>query len=138
MLPSYLFFFVFVILGLYLYKMYRTRKKKRSIHQEIDDVAIRLISGNSEIDFSTGDRVKYFGSIPQNESEYLQFKNSLPLPDKMLTAYFKDHEYDSSGDNLLIFKITKTSFQTFIVVINDPMDMEQDFSLNEIIGPLEE
>jgi hypothetical protein len=138
MLPSYLFFFVFVILGLYLYKMYRTHKKKKSIHQEIDDVAIRLISGNSEIDYSTGDRVKYFGSILQDESEYLRFKSSLPLPDKMLTTYFKDHEYDSSGDNLLIFKITKTSFQTFIVVINDPMDMEQDFSLNEIIGPLEE
>jgi hypothetical protein len=133
-----LLFLAFLVLAIYIFTVFRKRRRHQSNKNEIDAVLIQLISGNNVINYTNNDRVQYFGSLWNDEESYTAFKALLPMVDKVLIKYFKDHEYDSSGDNLLVFRILKSeTHHTFIVVVNDPVDMDQSFSIHEVLGPFE-
>jgi hypothetical protein len=131
-------FLGFLGMAFYVFTVFRKRKRHQSNKNEIDAIVIQLITGNELINYSNDDKIQYFGSIFNAEEDYIAFKDSLPMNDKMLIQHFKHKEYDSSGDNLLVFRILKSAtHHTFIVVVNDPSDMEQHFSIHEILGPFE-
>ena len=131
-------FLGFLGIAFYIFTVFRKRKKHQSNKNEIDAVAIQLISDNELIHYTSDDKIQYFGSMFGAEEDYIAFKNALPMNDKQLVRYFKDHEYDSTGDNLLVFRVLKSgTHHTFILVVNDPSDMDHPFSIHEILGPFE-
>lgn len=135
-MQSILIFIAFVGIAYYVYRVYRKRKKYWSDRNEIDEVVIRLIANDPLINYSENDKVRYFGSLMNEVEGYEEFKKLLPMSDKLLIGFFRNTDYDSTGDNLLVFKIIKAeTYQEFVVIINDPADMDQQFSIWEILGP---
>lgn len=137
-MQSVLIFIAFVGLAYYIYRIYSKRKKYLSDRNEIDEVVTRLITNDPLINYSENDKIRYFGSIMNEMEGYEEFKKPLPMSDKLLIGFFRNTDYDSTGDNLLIFKVIKAeTYQEFVVVVNDPADMDQPFSIWEILGPFD-
>jgi hypothetical protein len=131
-----LIFIAFLGIAYYIYRVFRKRMKYQSDRKEIDEVVVKLVANDPIIGYTENDKVKYFGSIMNEAEGYEELKQLLPMTDKLLIKFFGNTDYDPSGDNLLIFKVVKAeTYQEFIVVVNDPADMDHPFSIWEILGP---
>lgn len=127
----------FGIIVLFLY-IRAKRRKARNLVTSVDSICIHLISNHSAIQFNNDDTVRYFGSIINDEDSLSNFKLIYPYTDTDLFQYFKTSRYNGAGNNLLIYKVEKVNSSSyFIVIIDDPVDMKLNYSLFEVIGPLD-
>lgn len=127
----------FGIIVLFLYIRARRRKAGRLV-ASVDSICTSLISNHSAIQFNNDDTVRYFGSILNDEDSLSNFELIYPYTDTDLIQYFKTSRYNGAGDNLLIYKVDKANpVSFFIVIIDDPVDMNLNYSLFEVIGPLD-
>jgi len=134
----YWYAFVILITLSVIVIIYKRRRisKFKSDFNDINDIARRAIIDNEQIAYLDEDIIFYFGSIVNNQEEYLKLKQLLPLTDVKLQDYFKNTHYSSTEDCLNIYKLTKFSNgDSYIIVIDDPVDMNLNFSLFEILGP---
>jgi len=132
----YLLGFSVILFGLFLYGQYRKQKKYSLQKEDIDGVLITLIKDNPEINYTENDTISYFGSITNDEDIYADFKSLSITNNKELNAYFSRQPYNNTTDNLLIYKLTKKGTGvSYQVVVLDPIDMQQSFSIYEILGP---